>query len=363
MLATALLIGSGSNESKQVDIRGVYGHPQLFWDKGYHLDQLNVNAVFLHHKSITDSFMVRARSEKLKVYAEFATLNGEHYVEKHPEAWPIDKNGNKVEKATWFMGVCPTDSGFVKYRLEELKQLVTRYDVDGVWLDYLHLHAQFEDPETILPETCFNSSCIKAFEKATGVRVPAGTTAKRASYILKTHQKAWRRWRTRVIASWVKQCRTVLNENKPGTLLGIYHCPWNDTEYDSARIRILGLDYDLLKGEADIFSPMVYHERMGRDPGWVKENIRWFTGRIQNSSARTWPIVQAYNDPEEVDAEEFESVLRHAIEGGGTGVMMFTSGAVAEDSIKIQVMKRLYGEWRLGERGTSRNNYWVINRR
>lgn len=341
---------------KQIEIRGIYGHPQLFWNKGYTLSDLNVNAIFLHHGGITDSFMLRAKAEKLKVYAEFATLNGEDYVEKHPEAWAIDKEGKKVSKADWFMGVCPTDTGFLNYRLDQLKTLLTKHQIDGVWLDYLHWHAQFEDPEPILPETCFNGSCVNRFSRETGIKVTRGTDNHRAAFILKHHEKRWRQWRAQVLADWVKQCKKVVKELRPEALLGIYHCPWNDVEFDSARYKILGLDYRLLEKETDVFSPMVYHKRMGKSPEWVKENIEWFSKKISREDVSIWPIVQAYNDPSPVSAKEFENVLRNGASGATTGIMMFTSNSVAEDSLKVQVMKKIYGEWR---QGNTAGRHWA----
>ena len=41
----------------------------------------------------------------LKIFAEFATLNGKNYVEQHSEAWAINQKGmSGVEAASWFMG-------------------------------------------------------------------------------------------------------------------------------------------------------------------------------------------------------------------------------------------------------------------
>ena len=44
------------------------------------------------------------------------------------------------------MGVCPTHAGFRAYRMQELRDLLIRFELDGVWMDYVHWHAQFEDP-------------------------------------------------------------------------------------------------------------------------------------------------------------------------------------------------------------------------
>ncbi len=337
-----------SKSIKEIEIRGIYGSPEPFWKKNIRLNESGVNAVFIHDGAITESIMARAKAEGLKVFAEFATLNGKNYVEKHPEAWPVDNHGNKAPAATWFMGVCPTEPGFRQYRISELKKLLNRFDLDGVWMDYLHWHAQFEDPEPILPETCFCEHCLSEFQSATGKKLPEGNTAKKAEWILNNHDSAWRTWRCSIIAGWVKDFKTIINKEKPGALLGVYHCPWDDDDFNGARRRILGLDYAMLRQYADVFSPMVYHGRMGKDPEWVKENIEWFCNRLDISEGKfpkVWPIVQSHNDPGIISAVEFEKVLRYGAGGGASGVMMFTSYSVAEDDKKIETMKKVYTEW------------------
>ena len=105
------------------------------------------------------------------------------------------------------------------------------------------------------------------------------------------------------------------------------------------------LDFDLLKETIDVFSPMVYHARMGREPDWVQEYINWLCNRLdigKDSYPKVWPIVQAYNDPYKISHEEFETVLRHGLSGASSGVMMFTTNAVAEDEGKTAVMKKVY---------------------
>ena len=93
---------------------------------------------------------------------------------------------------------------------------------------------------------------------------------------------------------------------------------------------------------------MVYHGRMGKNAEWVKENIEWFCNRLNIKPAmypKVWPIVQSYNDPHIISAEEFEKVLRYGAGDKTTGVMMFTSYSVAEDEKKIETMKKVYTEW------------------
>jgi hypothetical protein len=288
--------------------------------------------------------MERAAAEGARVFAEFPTLNGKGYVEKHTEAWPVNERGERAPAATWFLGACPTEPGFRAFRRKQLEDMLDRFDLAGVWLDYFHWHAQFEDPKPILPETCFSPTCLAAFESSSGIRVEGGTTAERAQRILARHNTAWRNWRTAQLLDWAQDMKTIVRKKRPGALLGVYHCPWTDSEYDGARRRILGIDFDQLAGVVDVFSPMVYHGRMHRSPEWVGQNVEWISRKI-SKRAKIWPIVQAHNEPREIDAKEFEQVLRFGASGDATGVMMFTAQSVASDEGKMQVMRRIYREW------------------
>lgn len=342
------LISLTSCEQRSAEItkiRGIYGNPKPFWDKELNLNNLGINSIFIHSGSINHNIINKARSEGLMVFAEFATLNGKNYVEKHPEAWAINEKGEKVQAASWFMGVCPTEPSFRTYRIDQLRDLLLEYELDGVWLDYVHWHAQFEEPEPILPETCFCDHCLNTFSEDSEVKLPDGTISERAQWILNNHDNMWRDWRCKVIFNWTEEMKSLIKEIEPEALLGLYHCPWDDQEFDGARRRILGLDFDLLKETIDVFSPMVYHARMGRKPDWVHEHINWLCNRLdirKDSYPKVWPIVQAYNDPSIITSEEFETVLRHGLSGRSSGVMMFTTYAVAEDEGKTAVMKNVY---------------------
>ncbi len=245
------------------------------------------------------------------------------------------------------MGACPTEPGFRKYRFDQLKELLTTYDLDGVWMDYVHWHAQFEEPEPILPETCFCDHCLERFSSDNHISIPSGTTEAKATWILTNRDSTWRTWRCQIILEWATEMKSILHELRPDALLGLYHCPWEDEAFDGARRRILGLDYDILKETIDVFSPMVYHERMGKEPAWVEENINWFCGRVDiqdDSYPKVWPIVQAHDSPEMVTPEEFSTVLNGGLSHCASGVMMFTTRSIADSQEKLEVMKKVYGE-------------------
>ncbi len=326
-------------------IKGIYGNPKQLWEKESRLSKLGVNAIFVRSKLIDEELINRARADGLMVFAEFATLNGKNYVEEHPEAWAINEKGEKVQEASWFMGVCPTEPDFRRYRFDQLRDLVSTYELDGIWLDYVHWHAQFEEPEPILPETCFCDTCLDAFSGYSGITLPEGTITIKAQWILDNHDDLWRDWRCKVVFEWVDEIKNIIEQFQPEALLGLYHCPWDDQDFKGARRRVLGLDFDLLKETVDVFSPMVYHARMGKKADWVHEHVNWLGNRLdvgKEPYPRIWPIVQAHDGPEIISSVEFESVLRHGLSGKSSGVMMFTSNTIAENHDKRAVMKKVY---------------------
>lgn len=331
-------------------IRGTYAHPRAFWDRGARLDDYGVNAVFIHGASIDQATFDRAKAEGCKVFAEFATLNGKYgdYVEKHPDAHPMDDSGNPAPPATWFMGVCPTHQGFRDYRMRELREMLERLPLDGVWMDYLHWHAQFEDPYPVFIKTCFNSSCISAFEARSGLKVQGDTVPDRAKWIFLNAARQWEDWRVSVVVDWAREFREIVKEVRPDALVGAYHCAWKDEDLGGVRRRCLGLDFEALKPYVDVFSPMVYHGRSGKPPEYVKEFVAYFGEKfdMQTQPGRypqVWPIVQAHDEPR-ITPEEFEQVLRYGLGGRSTGVMMFTLRSVADDDGKMEAMKRVYTE-------------------
>lgn len=326
------------------ETRGIYGSPDSFWKTGARLDAYGINAVFVHAASINPELAARVRREGARLYAEFPTLNGKGYVEKHPEAWPIDATGRKAPPATWFLGACPTEPGFRAYRMKQLAELLDRHEVDGVFMDYLHWHAQFEEPQPVLPETCFSATCLRAFSRKAGIRIPPGTTAEQARWILDRHDKAWRDWRTTVIGDWIREIRAVIQAKRPGIVLGNYQCPWRDDEFGGARRRTLGLDLDILAPLVDVISPMVYHKRMGRPVAWVGDYVAWLARRV-GPKPLLWPIVQAHGEPDPIPAAEFGEVLRLGRSGGATGLQMFTTAAVAKDPAKMEVLRDVYTTW------------------
>jgi hypothetical protein len=347
ILAVFSCQSSPSQEASEEFIKGVYGNPGTLLKAGYSFDSLGMNAVFVRSGSLNREFYETSKKQGVKVFVEFATLNGKEYLKEHPDAWPIDEKGEKSPPADWFMGICPTHPGFKESRAEELREILSTYEVDGVFLDYVHWHAQFETPEPILPETCFCDRCTQAFEASIDTVIPGATIPERATWILEHVDPQWRKWRVGVLNGWVEDMGKILKSQQPSAKLGVFHCAWYPSDYDSALFKTMGLDLVALAERADVLAPMLFHHMKGRPTTWVGEYLAWLGQTIEvekTGRPLIWPIVQSHNNPGIVSSEEFREVMIQGSKFPASGIMMFSDQSLLEDREKIKVMKELYSK-------------------
>ncbi|MDQ3702544.1 MAG: hypothetical protein M3442_16715 [Chloroflexota bacterium] len=345
-------------------IYGAYSSPQSFWEGGGRFEAYGINALFLGSGRIDADVIATARAQGASVYAEFATFRGDYLLEKYPDVAPVGRDGLPIPKTPRFLGACPSCPRLLLEKRAGLRRLVREQPVAGVWLDYLHFHCDFELPDPPLDDSCFCDRCVRRFvtdtglgdaghqitghqitgHQITGHQIAGRTTAERASWILAEVGDAWTEWKCDVMAGFAAEARRVVDEERPGTKLGVYSAPWTDDEYGGGLRRILGEDIDRLHAVVDVFSPMLYQVKCGRPAEWVETYTRWMVGRVGGLNARrgrrveVWPIVEA----EGATAPELETVLRGALSGGATGVMFYALPHVVADGGKLGAVRRVY---------------------
>ena len=331
-------------------LRGIYGGvPQEILDTGTTLRAFGADAVWLGSGSITAERLALLREQKVQVYAEFNTLHVADYLKTHPDAAPIGSDGRVSPPPDGWQGICPTHDGYRRWRMQAFRTLLERFAIDGVWLDYHHAHASWEQAVPNLPDTCFCERCLAAFQAATGVRLPPGPTAERAALLLSTHHDVWVRWRASVFTDWVREFDAIRDEVRPGALLGTFHNPWTDEDFEGARLKKLGIDLRAQAPYLDVFSPMPYHARFGhvQDPEWIARQVRWLGSHLgiegrPGERHRIWPIVQIADWGEPVPLAQVEPVLRLGARKPATGVLVFAWSGLRKQPDKIEAIGRAF---------------------
>jgi hypothetical protein len=231
------------------------------------------------------------------------------------------------------------------------------FDIDGIWLDYHHAHASWEQAEPNLPDTCFCPRCLGRFREETGTRLPEQQpTPQLAERLLGPLRTEWTAWRCAVFTDWVREFRRIRDEVRPAALLGTFHCPWTDTERGGALRDKLAIDLRAQREHLDVFSPMPYHARFGHgdDPGWIARQVAWLgqhlgvTGREPGPAAargpkRIWPIVQLsdWGEPA-VPAAQVGPVLEAGARLPATGATVFAWGSLREQPDKVEALGAFY---------------------
>ena len=297
-----------------IAIRGVYGGvPQQIFDRGQTLEDYGINAIWIGSASVGRELVadLKARSKTLKVFVEFNTMHEAGYLKDHPDARPIGADGRVSPPPEGWQGVCPTHPGYRRDRMEAFRNLLRAAPIDGVWLDYHHAHANWEQAGPILPDTCFCDHCLSRFQQDTRISLSDLPAASRAGRIMEIHKAAWVQWRCDVFTDWVRQFREIIDHERPGTLLGTFHCPWTESDHDGGLRQKLAIDLKAQSRYLDVLSIMPYHARFGHaaDPAWISRQTAALGRSLgikgeAGERVKIWPIVQLSDWGEKVSVSQ-----------------------------------------------------------
>jgi len=336
----------------QLTIRGIYGGvPTQIFDRGKTLEDYGVNAIWIGSDAVTSALVasLKSRSKDLKLFAEFNTMHHAAYLKDHSDARPIGRDGRVAPAPDGWQGVCPTHPGYRRDRMAAFRRTLRAAPIDGIWLDYHHAHASWEQAEPNLPDTCFCENCLARFQKETGVSLADAATAKRAEQLLGTDKSAWVRWRCDVFTDWVREFREIIQQERPDALLGSFHCPWSDSDHDHAVREKLAIDLKSQARYLDVLSIMPYHARFGHsaDPAWISRQTASL-GRLlkikgdAGERIKIWPIVQLSDWGATVPASQVGEILDHGTRPPATGVMVFVWGTLHPQWEKVEKMGVFY---------------------
>ncbi len=333
-----------------IRIRGIYGGvPMELFDRGKTLEDYGINAVFMGSGSLSKERVALLKKQGSQVFVEFNTLHVANFLKEHPDAAPIGSDGSICPAPHGWQGICPTHPGYRRYRMDNFREVLESYDVDGIWLDYHHSHASWERAVPDMPDTCFCKRCMAQFGNETKTKLPEEPIPQLSNVLLGKHKEKWVEWRCDVFTDWVKEFRAIIDKTRPKALLGTFHCPWTDTEYNGALRNKLAIDLKAQVKYIDVFSIMPYHARFGHatDPEWISRQTAWLGGHLgiqgkPGEKNRIWPIVQLSDWGEKVSAGQVRQVLDHGTRLPATGIMVFHWNALRQQMEKCEEMGKFY---------------------
>jgi len=332
-----------------IAIRGIYGgFPREILARGETPADYGVNAIWVGSGALRAEEIDRYHKLGLRVFAEFNSMHAAQYLKEHPDAAPIGPDGQPSPPPNGWQGVSAFHEGYRRERMAEFRRVLETFEIDGIWLDYHHAHASWEQAEPNLPDTDFSPVALRQFTAQTGIALPADTAAA-ARLLLGEHRQAWTDFRCAVFTDWVREYREIVNAVRPKALLGTFHCPWSPEERGGAIREKLAIDLPAQAKYLDVFSIMPYHARFGHagDPEWIARQTRRLGELLGVRGApeerhKIWPIVQLADWGERVPVEQIADVIDYGTRQPATGVMVFHWSGLSKEWDKALAMKEAY---------------------
>jgi type 1 glutamine amidotransferase len=123
---------------------------------------------------------------------------------EHPEWFSRDREGNFCEVSEHYV-TCPNAAYYHERIPEVVREMLTRYDADGIWNN----QGKFAAWDT---DVCYCDTCRDLFRADAGADIPREED---------WSNPVWRRfneWRYQRITAWVKRMHTVIHETKPDAI-------------------------------------------------------------------------------------------------------------------------------------------------
>lgn len=313
---------------------------------------LGVNTAFVGAALGADpEFKALAKKNGITRFLIFPVFFDDAELEKDPGLYAVKSDGERAED-DWVKFVCPTREDYRCRKIEEAKRLVREVDPDVLSLDFMRFFVFWEQvypdrtPES-LPNTCFDTSCLEAFQKEMNVHLPedlAGAeTAAKAKWVLANHAPEWTEWKCRTIAGMVRLLAAAAREVKPSIKINIHTVPWRKGDFGGGIEAVPGQDVVRLAPLVDFISPMCYHHMVRRTPAWVHSVAQDIYDRTHGRVLPSIQVDKAYID-DPYTLAQFKEAVTEALKPPSLGVVFWSWDALNKAPDRKEALKAVLGD-------------------
>jgi uncharacterized lipoprotein YddW (UPF0748 family) len=220
------------------------------------------------------------------------------FVEDLKKQGRLQRNNRNVT-LTW---LCPSDPANIALELNTVIEVLNRYDIDGIHLDYI----RYPDDDS-----CYCAGCRLRYEKSSGQAV-----AKWPADVISGKQKTgYKAWRNAQITNFVRMLRREMKKIKPSAKLSAAVYP----KYPEC-VESIGQDWGLWlkEGTLDFVCPMDYFPSVSSFREILDRQLT-----LQNGNKRIYPGIGVTLDEGDLASEVFTGQLRALRERRAGGFMLF----------------------------------------
>lgn len=313
---------------------------------------LGINTAFVGAGLGADpEFKALAKKNGITTFLIFPVFFDAAAIEKDPGLFAVKSDGQRAED-DWVKFVCPTREDFRSGKIEEAKRLVREVDPDVLSLDFMRFFVFWEkvDPDRTpesLPNTCFDTSCLEAFQKEMNVPLPGdlsgAETAVKAKWVLGNHAPEWTEWKCRTITGMVKLLASAAREVKPSIKINIHTVPWREGDFGGGIEAVPGQDVIRLAPLVDFISPMCYHHMVRRTPAWVHSVAQDIYDRTHGRILPSIQVDKAYID-DPYTLAQFREAVTEALKPPSLGVIFWSWDALNKAPDRKEALSSILGD-------------------
>jgi hypothetical protein len=261
-----------------------------------------------------------AHRKQIKVRASVAVFADALQAQLHPDRVALGNDGIAARRPgwseDWSYHLCPSRPEQQEYTDRFVAELLDRYDVDGIDLDFIRFPwkaANVDGPERYF---CYCTQCQQRFTAETGEPWPAEPTT----------STAWYDWRAGVITSFVSRIADRCEEDGKRALapfIAFWGSEGLGIEELARATRRFGQDHAALGRISTELSPMLYHRYTDEPTFYTDRTVRWvkdLTWWLRDLDVNVCSVVQG--GPPARPMEIYDEV-RNAADGGATAVMSY----------------------------------------
>ena len=255
---------------------------------------------------------------------EFATFRADY--KKFPHLVPKGPDGLPIRYGQHLQGICLSNMDFLDEIENRLKAGLSSYSPAGIWLDYMTYGGWFEDPNPDLQDSCFCDQCVTHFNENTDI------DEQYPQRIIALYHKEWIDYKCLRVSQFTAHYTSIIRSMCPDTVIGMYMCPFTPEEYDGALRSIFAQDYDLLAPYVDVFTPLIYCAKSGRDTGWGRTFLESSSSFVPEGK-QVQLILDAMDFPDSMEQTVLSSVPNF-------GIQMFSGAEIFKSKTSMEIFAR-----------------------
>jgi hypothetical protein len=281
------------------------------------------------------------RAAGMQVHQTTATFFDPAALEIFSDARPVNALGQPDRGIDWYTGVCPTHEGFLQWKIDRIREAVSAYRPESMFLQFTRFPGFWENwtwnPDYQFSDSdryCFCNRCRSLFAEAKGYSLADGDIPIQARAILSEASEEWNEWREQRLKDDIQEIARALETfGAPPLTLNTLPFPRADFGGLDARRTIVAQDLTLLSDTIATFELMTYLQILHRPARWVRDAVadaRALTGpgativtTLQVAPLYTVGMHAPRQRPVEVTAEDLLAAGTIALDSGVDGLAFY----------------------------------------